>query len=464
MYIGIDRKAPFMKKLLSGLLVAIGLFAATPQSEAANVKVIIGAGYVDVLTGDTVPDAVVVIRDGRIAEIGSAGKVDMPADAERIEMPGKWLLPGLMNMHVHLGLFLPGALAAEHADESEAQLALRMAENARRSLLSGVTTIRTTGDQHHADIALSQAVNRGWLPGPRIISSGEIVTITGGHGAGTELRNDGPYEIRKATRNEIRAGARWIKIAITGGIATPGGGVAQGLMTPDEIAAAVDVAKRQGINVTAHSGSADATREAVELGVRGIEHGYFLDRPVLKLMHDRGVWFVPTMIVSQPATFEFFKRVGAPQWYMDRVREVGKDHWQALKMAIEEKVNIALGSDQFPFEPNDGTTATIREAEYYVEAGMTPLQGLQAATIQPARMLGMDAQIGSLTKGKFADIVAVDGNPLTKFSALRSLGFVMKQGHVYRNDWSQTNQAELLPPVDATDPAFQIEGGYDDPF
>lgn len=114
---------------------------------------------------------------------------------------------------------------------------------------------------------------------------------------------------------------------------------------------------------------------------------------------------------------------------MARVREVGKDHWQALKMAIEEKVNIAVGSDQFPFEPNDGTTATIREAEYYVEAGMTPLQGLQAATIQPARMLGMDSAIGSLTAGKFADIVAVDSNPLVKFSALRSLGFVMKQGY-----------------------------------
>lgn len=369
-----------------------------------------------------------------------------------------------MNMHVHLGLFLPGALAAEHANESEAQLALRMAENARLSLLSGVTTLRTTGDKSHADIALAHAVNRGWLPGPRIVSSGQIVTITGGHGAGADLTNDSAGEIRKATRNEIRAGARWIKIAITGGIATPGGGVAQGLMAPDEIKAAVDVAKRQGVSVTAHSGSADATREAIELGVQGIEHGYFLDRPVLKLMHDRGVWFVPTMIVSQPATFEFFKRIGAPQWYMERVREVGKDHWQALKMAIEEKVNIAVGSDQFPFEPNDGTTATIREAEYYVEAGMTPLQGLQAATIQPARMLGMDAQIGSLSAGKFADIVAVDGNPLVKFSALRSLGFVMKQGYVYRNDWDQTARVAPLPTVDSSDPAYQVEGGYDDSF
>lgn len=447
-----------MKKLVHGLLAACIIAASVASSKAADLKVITGAGYVDVLTGAAIPDAIVVIRDGRIAEIGPADKVKAPADAEQISLPGKWLLPGLMNMHVHLGLFLPGPLAAEHADESGAQLALRMAENARRSLLSGVTTIRTTGDQHHADIALARAVNRGWLPGPRIVSSGEIVTITGGHGAGDKLRNDGPDEVRKATRNEIRAGAQWIKIAITGGIATPGGGVAQGLMAPDEIKAAVDIARRQGVNVTAHSGSASATREAVELGVRGIEHGYFLDRQVLKLMHERGVWFVPTIIVSQPATFEFFKRVGAPQWYMARVREVGKDHWQALKMAIEEKVNIAVGSDQFPFEPNDGTTATIREAEYYVEAGMTPLQGLQAATIQPARMLGMEAQIGSLTSGKFADIVAVDANPLKNFSALRSLAFVMKQGYVYRNDWAKPAAPAGLPP--ATEPDQDYHGPF----
>lgn len=118
---------------------------------------------------------------------------------------------------------------------------------------------------------------------------------------------------------------------------------------------------------------------------------------------------------------------------MARVKEVGVDHWNALKMAVEENVNIALGSDQFPFEPNDGTTATIREAEYYLEAGMSPLQALQAATIQPARMLGIETETGSLTVGKFADIVAIEGNPLEDFRALRSLGFVMKGGHVYRN-------------------------------
>lgn len=439
-----------MTKSLSRWMIALSalLFGSIPAF-AAEQTALVGAGYVDVLTGKAVPNAVVVVEDGRISSIGPAGAVQIPAGAKRIELPGKWLIPGLMNMHVHLGLILPGIQMIEHANESDAQLALRMAENAQKSLLSGVTTVRTTGDLHHADIALARAISRGAQPGPRIISSGEIIAITGGHGAFGEVANDGPDEMRKATRREINAGARWIKIAITGGIATPGGGVAQGLMTPDEIASVVQIAKRNDVKVTAHSGSPNATREAVELGVSGIEHGYFLDRPVLKLMKQRGVWFVPTILVSQPATFEFFQRIGAPAWYMARVREVGKDHWLALKTAIEEGVNIAVGSDQFPFEPNDGTTATIRETEYYAQAGMTNFQALQAATIQPARMIGMESQLGSLTSGKFADIVAVDGNPLEGISALRKLGFVMKSGRVYRNDWDREG---AVPPMMHADP------------
>ncbi|MGE4337188.1 MAG: amidohydrolase family protein [Pigmentiphaga sp.] len=444
---------PRVRACLLGLTALFASEAVHAQKQTA----ITAAGYVDVVSGAVVRDAIVLVQDGRITALGSADQVAIPADAERVDLSGKWLLPGLMNMHVHLGLILPGLQMVELAGENDAQLALRMADNAYRSLLSGVTTIRLTGDLHHADLALAQAIQRGSQHGPRIISSGEIVTITGGHGTSQEPTNDGPTEIRMATRREIRAGAQWIKIAVSGGIGTPGGGIAQGLMTPDEIKAAVEIADRQGVKVTAHSGSSSATREAVELGVKCIEHGYFLDRPVLQLMHEKDVWFVPTMVVSQPATFEFFERIGAPDWYMARVFEVGKDHWQALQMAIQENVNIALGSDQFPFEPNDGTTATIREAEYYLEAGMTPLNALQAATIQPARMLGMESQIGSLAVGKFADIVAVDGNPLENFKMLRTLGFVMKNGHVYRNDWA--SGAKLtLPPLPQHTELLEFDG------
>jgi imidazolonepropionase-like amidohydrolase len=205
-------------------------------------------------------------------------------------------------------------------------------------------------------------------------------------------------------------------------------------MTPEEINAVVDAAHRFGVKVAAHSGSSAATSVAVDAGVDSIEHGYTLDREVLRKMHKAGTWLVPTIVVSQPATAPFFERIGSPQWYLDRRDSVGRLHWEALKTAIEEDVNIALGTDQLPHEPNDGTTATVREAEYYVEAGMTPLEALRAATIEPARMLGADDEVGSLTVGKYADIVAVGADPLADIGALRTISFVMKGGTVYRDD------------------------------
>ena len=143
---------------------------------------------------------------------------------------------------------------------------------------------------------------------------------------------------------------------------------------------------------------------------------------------------MPTIVVSQPATQPFFERIGSPPWYLKRRESAGKAHWRALEMAIEEGVNIALGTDQHPAEPNDGTTATAREAQYYVEAGMTPLQALRSATVETARLLGAEQDIGSLEPGKYADIVAVGGNPAEDIKALRQILFVMKGGKTYRND------------------------------
>jgi imidazolonepropionase-like amidohydrolase len=186
--------------------------------------------------------------------------------------------------------------------------------------------------------------------------------------------------------------------------------------------------------VAAHSGSTAATNTAIDAGIDSIEHGYILDRKVLARMKKNGTWLVPTIVVSQPATQPFFERIGSPEWYLKRRDSVGKQHWRSLQMAIEEGVNIALGTDQLPQEPNDGTTATAREARYYVEAGMTPLQALRSATIAPATMLGVDNETGSLEPGKFADIVAVTRDPVKDISALDDILLVMKAGEIYRND------------------------------
>lgn len=151
-------------------------------------------------------------------------------------------------------------------------------------------------------------------------------------------------------------------------------------------------------------------------------------------MKQKGVWFIPTIVVSQSGAREFYRKIGSPPWYLDRVDSVGKAHIQSLRDAIAAGVSIALGTDQYPWEPNEGTTATVREAEIYVDAGMTPAQALRAATIEPARMLGVDNEVGVLKPGYYADIVALDADPTADIAALRTIGFVMKGGKVIRDD------------------------------
>lgn len=420
------------------LLLALSCVTAVRDVAAqapVAVTAIVGASVVDLEGGAPIRDAVVILEGDRIAAVGTAADTPIPGGADVIRADGLWLAPGLMNMHVHFGLVLPGAAGAALAGETEAALALRMADAARASLRAGVTTVRLTGERGHVDLALKAAIERGQAQGPRIFSAGEQVQVTGGHGSGVgEVANDGPAEFRKAVRLQVRAGASWIKLAISGGIATPGGDIGAAFMTRDEMEAVTDIAHRLGVQVTAHSGSPSATRDAIEAGVDCIEHGYFLTPEVFGLMKEAGTWYVPTILVSQPATLPFFKRIGSPDWYLARVEAVGKRHWEALRSAISRGVRIALGTDQLPHEPNDGTIATVREAEYYVAAGMTPLQALRSATIEPATMLGVADDLGSIEPGKLADLILVEGDPTRDISALRSIRMVVKGGEVVRND------------------------------
>ena len=425
-----------INRLLLSVVVLILLAVFVLAANAAGTTALVGGTVVD-LDGDSpIENAVIVVEGERIAAIGAAGSVEIPEGAEQVDASGTWLIPGLMNMHVHLGLILPGKMKAELYNESEAALALRMAANARETLLAGITTIRLPGDTAHADLALMRAINKGQANGPRIFSAGEALTITAGHGSTKDGKTnyDGPDELVKAARTQISAGAKWIKILISGGISTDGGGLAEALMTPEEIHAVIDAAHRFGVKVTAHSGSPAATNIAVDAGLDCVEHGYFLDRPTLKKMKEHGTWLVPTIVVTAPATEPFFVALGSPPWYLERRNSAGKAHWKALQMAIEEGVNIALGTDQLPHEPNDGTTATAREAQYYVEAGMTPLEALRSATIETARLLEAEDEIGSIEEGKYADIVAVDKDPTKDIKALRNILLVMKGGKVYRNN------------------------------
>lgn len=421
---------------LAVAMVAAGpAFAADTPVPVAPVPVaLVGGTVVAIDGGAALPDAVVLIEGERIKAVGSAASIQVPPGATVVPMNGRWLIPGLMNMHIHLGLKLPGASGDSLLNETDAQQALRMASNARRSLLAGTTTVRLVGEDHGNDFALKAAIDRGEVPGPRIWTAGEIIVATGGHGS---LQVDGPYAMAQAARAQIKQGATWIKTAVSGGIATHIGGIKDAPMTDAEISTLIEVAHRNGVKVTAHNGSSQAAMQAIKFGIDGFEHGYHLNDEVLRLMKEKGIWLVPTIVVSQPGAYEFYRKIGSPPWYLERVASTGRDHWAMLQKAIRLGVPIALGTDQYPFEPNGGTTATVAEAELYVQAGMTPLQALQAGTTQPAKMLGADADLGRIKAGRYADIVALRADPIQDIKALRSLDFVMKGGEIVRNDRMQ---------------------------
>ncbi|WP_052507796.1 amidohydrolase family protein [Sphingomonas hengshuiensis] len=415
-------------------LSAVAAMVATPAALAQAVPpvtALVGATVVAIDGGAPIRDAVVLVQGERILQVGPSASVAVPAGARVVPMQGKWLLPGLMNMHVHFGLKLPGAAGAELVNETDGEEALRMADNARRSLLAGVTTVRLTAEDHGIDFMLKRAIARGQAIGPRIESAGELIVPTGGHGS---LEADGPAEFSKVAREQIKRGATWIKIAISGGISDSHGSISAAPMTDAELSTIIEVAHRNGVKVTAHNGSSEAALQALKFGIDCFEHGYHLNDEVLSKMKAQGVWLVPTIVVSQPGAYEFYRKIGSPDWYLERVASTGKDHWAMLQKAIRMGINVALGTDQFPFEPNGGTTATVAEAELYVKAGMTPLQALQAATIQPARMLGLDKEVGRIVPGQYADIVAVSADPTRDIAALRTLDFVMKGGAIYRDD------------------------------
>ena len=388
--------------MLRGLVLTVlgsMLAASALAASESRVTALVGGTVVNLDGGPPLTNAVVLVEDERISAIGSANDIVVPADATVIDTTSTWLVPGIMNMHVHLGLVLPGKMAEELADETDAELALRMASAARETLMSGVTTVRTLDQDSDADLAVKAAIEKGQVPGPRIFS----------------------------------AAGSWRKIQISGGISDEQGAIAEPWMSSEEIKASVDNANRDGAKVAAHSGSPKATMSAIDAGVTSIEHGYFLDRATLEEMKRRGTWYVPTIVVSQPASEAFFEEIDSPDWYLERRNSVGKSHWQALRTAIELDVNIALGSDQMPAYPTDGMTATAREAQYYVEAGMTPLEALRSATIEAARMLGAETDLGSLEVGKYADIVVLASDPTSDIGALQTILLVMKGGAVYHN-------------------------------
>lgn len=385
---------------------------------------------VDGVTPDPRPGLALVVRDGVIASIVP----ETDATDSAIDLGGAFVMPGLINMHTHFSLSLPGAGGAAVAALGPDELALYMADGARRTLLSGVTTVRCVAEKGGADFALRRAIEAGYVPGPRIFTAGRALCCTGGHGHESDdtIECDGADAMRKGVRSQVALGADLIKLMISGGIAGEHEQITTPQLTRDEMAAAIETAHAWGRKVTAHAGPAAVIAEAVELGLDCVEHGYELTAEVARLMAERHVSLVPTLVVSRAQAF--FDDLGVPPWMQERSLGAGPRHLESYRHAIEAGVDILLGSDMPPFWDFEGTSAVVREVEHMQHGGLSASQTITAATAAPARWLDADDRIGILAPGRFADLIAMPDDPTADVSALRGIDFVMKGGVVVRDD------------------------------
>lgn len=414
---------------------------STPDPQHATEHVLVGCSVWDGESEDVLADAAIhVLADGTIGAVGPAQEVLAAApDAPTVDLGGAVVMPGLVNMHVHLSLALPGKMAEAARAGSDITQSLLMAGNADQTLQAGVTTIRAVGERGFIEMPLRDAINAGHLRGPRIYTAGHALCCTGGHGWDADaMEADGADGFRRATRLQLREGADLIKVCISGGIAGAHEAIDTPQMTDEEMAAVISTAHDWGRKVTAHAGPTPVIRRAVELGLDCIEHGYELDADLCTEMAAKDVAYCPTISVSRCE--EFFRANGVSEWMIERALGAGPRHWESLQNAIEAGVEILMGTDLPPQAPFDGTTATVREMEFMAEAGMTPVEVLRSATSGAADWLGGGDVFGRLRPGLVADLVVLDSDPTSDVSALRSMHAVVQGGRVVRDDRSVLQQ------------------------
>jgi imidazolonepropionase-like amidohydrolase len=391
-----------------------------------------GCHVFDGVTDEVRRDTDILIRGERIVAVGQA--LDPGTEHATIDLGGAYLMAGLLNMHTHLSLSLPGTAGDELMSMDPYGLALYMASGAQRTLLGGVSTVRCVAEKDHSEFSLRRAIEAGTLPGPRIFTAGRALVCTGGHGHHSDdtLECDGADGFRRGVREQVKVGADLIKVMISGGIAGEHETISTRQLTSDELAAVIEVAHDWGRKVTAHAGPAGVIGEAVRLGLDCVEHGYQLTPEVAALMAEHGTHLVPTLVVTRCA--DFFTELGVPEWMQRRSLGAAQQHAESYQMALAAGVPVMLGSDMPPFWNFEGTTATIRELEHMAAFGLTAVQALRAATVTPAEWLNASADIGTVQPGRYADLIAMASDPSADVSALRTIRWVMKGGEVVRSD------------------------------
>ncbi len=366
----------------------------------------------------------VLIQDGRIRAIDAGLHVP---EARVVDCRGQYLLPGLIDCHVHLCFDASPSPIDHLVAESDATTLLKMVRHACQTLQRGVTTVRDLGAKGGLDLALRDAIARGWVPGPRMLVSGRVVTITGGHCHFMGYEADTVDEVRRAVRLGVKAGVDLIKVMATGGRLTPGSSIDRSQYTTEELAALVAEASAAGRRVAAHTGGLEGIRRAVAAGVTSVEHGSSMDEPTMLAMKEAGTVWVPT---NAPAVRILANSPGPdfPAAYLEAVRETWQARRAAVQRGIELGVRFAAGTDAGVPCMEHGNVA--EEVKLFAELGMPRMQALWTATRWAAELLGREHEIGTIAIGKYADLILVPDNPLENLDALCNPSLVIKNGQM----------------------------------
>jgi imidazolonepropionase-like amidohydrolase len=436
-----------MSKTLRRLIVfvvavLVGVAVAQNPPQPVVKRVIVHARrLLDVKSGKTLTDQAIIIEGDKIVSVGPAAQAKAAPDAATVDLPNATVMPGLIDAHTHL-TFDPSGAGYARLGISTPREALTGAKNARITLEAGFTTVRNVGASGYADVALRDAINAGDVPGPRMVVSGPALGITGGHCDNNLLPYeyhvqgdgvaDGIENVQHKVREVIKYGADVIKICATGGVMSKGDDPNASQFTLEEMKAIVAEAHRLGRKVAAHAHGAEGVRWASEAGVDSVEHGHLMDDAAIATLKKNGTYLVPTLYLINWHK-ENAAHSNVPEFSRRKMQMVSDAAQGNAKKAIAAGVKIGLGTDAAVYP--HGLNA--HELAVYVRLGLTPLQAIQTATVNDADLLGWTDKIGTLEPGKFADIIAVDGDPLKDVTTLERVKFVMKGGEVVKNQYGK---------------------------